>query len=285
MNISITFSEKARDFMKIGAVIAEFNPFHTGHGYLLEKIRTKCDAVVAVMSGNFVQRGECAIFDKSERTKMVLQNGVDLVIELPVVYALSSAEGFARGSVSTIIGTGIVDELWFGSECGDTCALENIAHILNNESSDFKDSLDKHLRSGQSFPVARINALKEFFPDADILSSPNNILAVEYIRQLEKHSSPILPRTIKRVGNGYNDDHADTEIISASAVRKLLKDGKSARKFSPDTNLKPVFISDFDMLVSARVKTASREELLRIPDCNSELASRITEASRYNTFE
>ena len=97
--------------MKIGAVIAEFNPFHTGHGYLIDEIRKECDAVIAVMSGNFVQRGECAIFDKAERTKMALQHGIDLVIELPAMYALSSAEGFAYGAVSTLVGTGIVDEL------------------------------------------------------------------------------------------------------------------------------------------------------------------------------
>ena len=271
--------------MKIGAVIAEFNPFHTGHGYLIDEIRKECDAVIAVMSGNFVQRGECAIFDKAERTKMALQHGIDLVIELPAMYALSSAEGFAYGAVSTLVGTGIVDELWFGSECGDANTLKNTAYILNNETPEFKATLDKFLRMGESFPSARINALKEFFPDADILNSPNNILAVEYIRGLEKLSSTIIPRTVKRIGGGYNDDSAEKEIISASAVRKLIKDGKSRDTFSPDVKCNPIFMSDFDILISARVKTASRDELLSIPDCNIELSSRIMSASKYNTFD
>lgn len=271
--------------MKIGAIIAEFNPFHTGHGYLIKEIRKECDAVISIMSGNFVQRGECAIFDKAERVKMVLSNGVDLVLELPAVYALSSAEGFAFGAVSTLIGTGTVDELWFGSECGDTDALESIARILNNETPEFKNSLDKFLRKGMSYPSARINALKEISADADILNTPNNILAVEYIRSIEKHSSGILPRTVKRIGGGYNDDTTDNEIISASAVRKLIKEGKSRDSFSPVSDSRPMFMSDFDMLISARVKTVSTDELLQIPDCNSELASRIMAASKFNTFE
>ena len=270
--------------MKIGAVIAEFNPFHTGHGYLISEIRKDCDAVIAVMSGNFVQRGECAIFDKTERTKIALEHGIDLVLELPAVYSLSSAEGFSFGAVSTLTSTGLVDELWFGSECGDIDALKRIADTLNNETSQFKDTLDKFLRIGESFPSARINALKEVSPDADILNFPNNILAVEYIRSLNKRSSPIIPRTIKRVGGGYNDDSAKSEIISASAVRRLLKDGKASSPYSPVASGNPVFMSDFDMLVSARVKATSREELLNIPDCNEELASRIMSATKYNTF-
>ena len=270
--------------MKIGAVIAEFNPFHTGHGYLIEKIRTECDGVIAVMSGNFVQRGECAIYDKKERTRMALQNGVDLILELPCVYALSSAEGFSYGAVSTLNGTGIIDELWFGSECGDTEALKGIAQILNNETPNFKNSLDKYLREGQSYPTARINALKEISPEADILNSPNNILAVEYIRSIEKLSSSIVPCTVKRVGGGYNDESTESEIISASAIRKLVKEKCDTSSYTTDTDCKPLFMSDFDMLISARVKTASREELLSIPDCNDEIASRIMSASKHNTF-
>ncbi len=271
--------------MKIGAVIAEFNPFHTGHRYLIEKIRTECEGVVAIMSGNFVQRGECAIFSKTERTKFALQNGIDLVIELPCVYALSSAEGFATGSISTLIGTGIVNELWFGSECGDIDALKRIAHYLNNESPDFKNALDKFLRRGESYPLAKINALKEISDDAHILSTPNNILATEYIRQLEKVSSSVLPRTVKRIGSGYNDTGAENTIISASAVRRLIKEGENTAAYAISTEEKPLFMTDFDLMISARVKSASREELLCVPDCNGEIASRIMASSRYNTFE
>ena len=209
--------------MKIGAVIAEFNPFHTGHGYLISQIRKECDGVIAIMSGNFVQRGECAIYDKEERTRAALLGGVDLVIELPAVYALSSAEGFAMGSVATLNATGVVDELYFGSECGDIDALTRVAHLLNNETKEFKEALDENLRLGLSYPAARSNALKKVSPDADILSTPNNILATEYIRQLEKLNSEITPKTITRIGSGYNDtdvrDHQLKRIGKCSTSR------------------------------------------------------------------
>ena len=272
--------------MKIGAVIAEFNPFHTGHGYLVSQIRKECDGVIAIMSGNFVQRGEGAIYDKEERTRAALQGGVDLVIELPAVYALSSAEGFALGSVTTLDATGIVDELYFGSECGDIDALTRVARLLNNETKEFKEALDENLRLGQSYPAARLSALKKVSPDADILATPNNILATEYIRQLEKLNSKIVPRTITRLGSGYNDTAVKGKIASASAVRKLIKAGDAVSSYSVHTYEKaPVFPHNFDILISARVKSASKEELCAVPDCNEELASRILSASKYNTLE
>ncbi len=272
--------------MKIGAVIAEFNPFHTGHGYLVSQIRKECDGAIAIMSGNFVQRGECAIYDKEERTRAALLGGVDLVLELPCVYALSSAEGFAMGSVATLNATGVVSELYFGSECGDIDALTRVAHLLNNETKEFKEALDENLRLGLSYPAARLSALKKISPDADILSTPNNILATEYIRQIEKSNSEIVPKTIARIGSGYNDTEIKEEIASASAVRKLIKKGEAVTSYSEYTYEKaPVFPHDFDTLIASRVKSASKEELLSVPDCNEEIASRILGASKYNTLE
>ncbi len=269
--------------MKIGAVIAEFNPFHTGHRYLIAEIRKECDAIIAVMSGNFVQRGECSVYDKTERTRAALENGIDLVIELPCVYALNSAEGFALGAVSILEATGVVDALYFGSECGDIDALKNISRILNNETPEFKEALDKNLRAGLSFPAARASALKGISPDADILNMPNNILAVEYMRSLKKIGSKIAPHTVKRFGSSYNDTEIKDEIASASAVRTLLAKGKSADAHTPCKGT-PVFMKDFDIIVSARVKASTKEELCAIPDCREELASRILASTEFNTF-
>lgn len=270
--------------MKIGAVIAEFNPFHTGHGYLINQIRKECDAVVAIMSGNFVQRGECAIFDKEERTRAALNSGVDLILELPSVYALSSAEGFAMGSVATLNATGIIDELYFGSECGDIYALTRVAHLLNNETEEFRTALDENLRKGLSFPAARSKALSKVSPDSCILDTPNNILATEYIRQLKKLDSSIIPKTVTRIGSGYNDTDVKEEIASASAVRELIKNGSIVSLYSSYKYEKsPVFPHHFDALIASRVKSASKEELLAVPDCNEEIASRILGAVRYNT--
>ncbi len=269
--------------MKIGAVIAEFNPFHTGHKHLLDCIRTECDGVIAIMSGNFVQRGECAVFDKKERTKAALQNGVDLVIELPAVYALSSAEGFSSGAVSTLFSLGVANELWFGSECGNIKALSSVAHFLNNESTEFKEELDRHLRHGLSFPAARVNALRRVSENADILASPNNILAVEYIRALKKLDAVITARTIKRLGSGYNETEIKENIASASAIRNLLQKGAKVKDYTPCKG-DALFMKDFDSLIAARVKTITKEELCAVPDCNEELASRIIAASKHNSF-
>ncbi len=269
--------------MKIGAVIAEFNPFHTGHGYLIEKVRTECDEVIAIMSGNFVQRGECAVFDKEERTRAALLGGVDLVLELPAVYALSSAEGFSFGAVSTLVSTGVVDELWFGSECGDINALSSVAHLLNNETPEFKSSLEKNLKDGLSFPAARLNALKETSKEADILAFPNNILATEYIKALEKLASEITVRTVKRIGSGYNETDIKENVASASAVRKLLYDSTDVSSYTQCSGI-ATFMKDFDMLIAARVKAASKEELCSVPDCNEELATRILSVAEHNTF-
>ncbi len=269
--------------MKISAVIAEFNPLHQGHKHLINTMRKENDAVVAIMSGNFVQRGECSVYDKTERTRAALNSGVDLVLELPCVYALSSAEGFAKGAVETLSATGITNSLYFGSECGDIDALTSVAKDLNNESSVFKTVLDHNLREGKSYPAARLCALKETNPNADILSSPNNTLAVEYIRVLDKINSGISPCTLKRIGGGYNDSDINKEIASATAVRTLLESGKDASDYTPCKG-KAVFMSDFDMIVSARVKSASKEELCSVPDCNEDIAARILKAASHNTF-
>jgi len=272
--------------MKISALIAEFNPFHRGHKLLIDSMKAQSDGVIAIMSGNFVQRGEGAVFEKSERAAAAVKNGADLVIELPAVYALSSAEGFAKGAVRTLNALNIIDTLHFGSECGDISALSRCADILNEESDSFRSILTDKLSEGLSFPAARQAALTAVCPDGDILASPNNILAIEYLRELSKEASAIEPVTIKRMGSGYNDTDINAEIPSASGIRAILKSGGDAEKHLLYSYAsKPVFPENFDIVTAARLKAISEDELCLLPDCNEELASRLKEASQFNTFE
>ena len=253
--------------MKVRAVIAEFNPFHSGHRLLLDKMHSGGAAVVAIMSGNFVQRGECAVFDKQTRAEAAVRGGADLVIELPTVYALGAAERFARGAVQLTASLGIADELWFGSECGDISALSAAAELVSTESAAFRSALSEKLAEGMSFPRARFEALGS---GGKLLSSPNNILAVEYITALNRLGSRIVPVTVKRENAGYNDDSEQSAEYSASAARKILK------KSSADGAL---FMS------AAKLKTADCDYLTRFADCNREIAARLIKAAKYNTFD
>ena len=272
--------------MKISALIAEFNPLHAGHKILLDSMREKSDGVIAIMSGNFVQRGECALFEKNDRAAAAVKNGVDLVIELPAAYALSSAEGFAKGAVQTLRSCGVVNSLHFGSECADLQKLSACADMLNDESVQFSTLLSKKLSTGLSFPAARQAALEELLPEGSVLDMPNNILAVEYIRQLKRLQSDIIPVTIKRAGAGYNDTQTNEKIPSASVIRTLLKNGNDAKKYMLYSYTStPVFMNQFDMLIAARLKAITHTELCTIPDCNEEIAARLKSASVYNTFE
>jgi predicted nucleotidyltransferase len=284
MKFSTSFTKKESDFMKISALIAEFNPFHTGHKLLIDSMRSESDGVISIMSGNFVQRGECAVFDKMNRSECAVENGVDLVLELPAVYALSSAEGFAKGAVQTLEACGVVSQLHFGSECGNLSDLSLLAELLNEESPSFSDILSENLSKGMSFPLARQSALSHLTDKASLLESPNNILAVEYIRELKKLSSKIKPVTIKRVGNDYNDTAVNGPVASASAIRAMLKNGADVSEYMLCRPSSPIFMDAFDTMICARLKTISKEELCSLPDCNEELASRLMSSSRYNTF-
>jgi len=272
--------------MKISALIAEFNPFHLGHKLLVDNMKKHSDAVIAVMSGNFVQRGECAVFEKGERAKAAIENGVDLVLELPSVYALSSAEGFAKGGVKTLAACNIADELHFGSECGDIEKLSLCADILNEETPLFRSILSEKLKEGLSYPAARQQALQEIIPEGNLLSSPNNTLAIEYIREIKKSGLNIVPYTIKRIGSGYNDIEKNAAIPSASGIRHFLKEGQCVKEHMLYNYVdKPLFMNAFDVIVAARLKAISKEELSSLYDCNAEIAARLKDASVYNTFE
>lgn len=186
----------------ITGIITEYNPFHKGHKYHLERAKsdTNADGIVCVMSGNFMQRGIPAIIDKWKRTEMAIKNGVDLVLELPMVYSLSSAEHFAFGSVSLLNSLGVIDHLYFGSEEGNIDLLESIANTLVAEPETYQSSLKRYLNTGLPFHSSRANALNDYLNSNDILdvlSSSNNILGIEYIKAIKVLKSSIIPKTLK----------------------------------------------------------------------------------------
>lgn len=217
--------------MHIAGIVAEYNPFHNGHAYQIKtlKAETNTNFVIAVMSGNFSQRGLPTIADKFVRTKMALASGIDMVIELPVPFASASAERFSEAAVSLLHKSGIVDTICFGSECGDIDALTKVADTLLDPPTLFSTKLKEYLRSGLSFPRAREIALidtLENTPDSlgvysPIINNPNNILGIEYIKALKKYNSHIKRFTIKRIQAGYHDTNVTGEISSATAIRHL----------------------------------------------------------------
>ena len=221
---------KGRTSMKVNGIIAENNPFHNGHKYQLEESArlTGADYTVVVISGNFVQRGVPALLNKHVRTEMALSCGADLVLELPAVYACSSAEYFAAGAVSLLNRLNTVTNLCFGSECGDISLLQQIAEILSNEPEEFSSILQDYMRMGYSYPNARSAALIQYAPNlansSEIFRSPNNILGIEYIKALLRQKSNMIPMTVKRLGADYHDPFPGTGYCSALAIRQSLSE-------------------------------------------------------------
>ncbi len=217
--------------MKIAAVISEYNPFTAGHRYHIEQTRalTHADAVIAIMSGNFVQRGEPAIFDKQLRTRLALEGGADVVIELPTLFALQSAEIFAHGSVKILDSLGCIDYLSFGSET-DIAFVGKVAALLADEPYSFKKELNKNLDDKTPFAQARSNTIAAYFnlteEEKMCLSLPNSILAIEYIKKLIQIDSDIQPIAVHRIGGGYNDTTEYTDYLSATAVRKFIRENR-----------------------------------------------------------
>ena len=211
-------------------IIAEFNPFHDGHKYLIDKARTMLDIdnVTVVCSGNFVQRGLPAIFSKKARAKMALDCGVDLVLELPTVFSLADAGTFAKASVSTLDKCGVIDYLIFGAECNDINILDEIADVLYNEPNSFKCALKEFLSTGDSYPLARQKALESYFKRNinNVISGSNNILAIEYLIALKELNSSIKPVCIKRIGEGYQSLNMDSTYPSATAIRQSIENNE-----------------------------------------------------------
>lgn len=215
-------------------IVCEYNPFHLGHEKQLRMARELLGGstpVVCLMSGNFVQRGAPALFDKTVRARAAVECGASLVLELPVTCALSSAEGFARGAVEIFDRLGAVDTLCFGSETGDAAALVRAAEAMTAPA--FTQALRLALTDGLSYPAARQRALEETLGDGALLTSPNDILAAEYCKALFERRSRIRPLAVRREG-GYHDETPDAENPSATAVRASLLRGESWRQLVPE---------------------------------------------------
>ncbi len=220
--------------MSVIGIVCEFNPFHNGHKHLIDAVKNNGDIVVCVMSGNFVQRGEPAIFPKDLRVKSALVNGADIVLELPFLYATASAEIFASSAVKILDAFGC-DKIAFGTENIALKQLENAVDILL--STDFDEKITKHFEKGVSYPKARQMAFEEYNCDCDI-SSPNNILAIEYLSAIKRNNYNITPITVNRKGADYNDNFAVDEFASATHIRNLINDCEDFQKYVPDNAYK-----------------------------------------------
>ena len=291
--------------MKTAGIIAEYNPFHTGHEYQIKYVKEKlgADFVVIAMSGDFVQRGTPALFSKYVRAEMALKGGADLILELPVSSSTASAELFAKGGVQLLDGIGVTDILCFGSECGDTRILMELAKLLVDEPPEFQAALRLNLKEGMTFPKARSQALTEVLPEPwkyqQVLSSPNNILGIEYCKAILREKSSISPVAIKREGNDYHEKSLAENIFpSASAIRKAIIDTHNARtleNFLPES-CRDIFFqtvsdhnylleNDLDLIYRYRLLQETEELLCSYLDMSHSLARRILSCrNQYETF-
>lgn len=239
--------------MNVTGIIAEYNSFHNGHAFHIEETRKnmQADYCIAVISGDFVQRGAPALLNKYARTKMALENGIDLVIELPVIAATSSAENFAQGGVCLLDALGVVSNISFGAEANtasDIDLLGKLADFFAFEPPAFQEHLDQALKSGYSFPTARARAaltcLQQIHSDSmdantlaqfeQLLASPNNILAIEYMKAIRRHNCKLTPSVVTRTGAGYHDTDTDTKFASASALRKFILQNNSDQEITSE---------------------------------------------------
>ncbi len=218
--------------MRTVGIICEYNPFHYGHKYQIDTLKNEFDAVVCVMSGSFVQRGDVAVFDKWTRAEAALSCGADLIIELPVKHCLSSAGDFAEGGIRILDALKIIDAVSFGSESGDIETLKNYAEIMLSEPPEVSAKIKELSAWGMSYARAHAAAYSDIL-NADILASPNNILAIEYIKALYKLNSSITPITLRRKGAGYHDLTISDNLASATLIRQMLKSGEDILPLTP----------------------------------------------------
>lgn len=276
--------------MKITGIIAEYNPFHNGHAYQIAVAKAAgATHIVCVMSGNFTQRGDAAMMDKLARTRCALAAGADLVLELPVVYSLSSAPDFARGAVDTLLAAGCIDALHFGSECGSTEALKEAAAAI--ELLEAKHRMDPKTNT----PAAsRGIALAEngFAKEAALLESPNNLLGIEYLLMLRRRYSHILPETVRRTGAAHDSTHTAEGVCSASQLRRMLgSDPNAAETYWPaacadifeeqkKNGRAPVTLKQLEIPLLSRLRMAEPPYLARIAGVSEGLENRLYEAIR-----
>lgn len=288
--------------MKHIGIIAEYNPFHNGHYYQLHTVKNLFPEkkIIIMMSGDFVQRGEPAIFNKYLRTKCALLSGADIVFELPSIFAASSAEHFATTSVLALAKTGVIDTLCFGAENDDLDSFIKIAELLSDEPNQYQIILKEHLKSGLSYPKARALAIGTYCHNTtyeDLLSQPNNILGIEYIKAIFKYHLDLKPMIIKRKGNDYHNPDLNNPLSSATALRNAICKNNfgilssELKTFIPETAFKelsgsifakPLFLSDFYTFLQYALweNHASYEDYFEIP---RELSDKISSFRIYPT--
>ena len=294
---------------KVIGIIAEYNPFHNGHLYHLQKSlqMTHSSYSVAVVSGNFTQRGSTSLVDKWAKTEIAIKNGIDLVLELPLLYSISSAENFAEGAIKILDSLKVIDYLSFGSESGDIylsfgsesgdiSTLNMIADILYKEPKAYKNILSHELSKGLSFPKARENALLMYLKDirrfSNVLSSPNNILGIEYLKALKKLKSPITPITVERYNAGYHDTTYNGNVASATAIRNIVKNNgwDILRKVVPEDTFSTLLenikvghvvpdLSVFEKQIIYNLRKMSIQEIAELPDVSEGLENAIKNAA------
>lgn len=283
--------------MKVLGIVGEYNPFHNGH--LLHLVKSKeivhPDFVIAVMSGNFMQRGTPSIIDKWKRAELAVSQGIDMVVELPTVYAISSAEDFADGSIKVLKEIGIINFLSFGSECGDINKLETLADLLLNEPHDFKQLFTTELSTGISYPKALYNTTKKYFPNgeefASILESPNNTLGIEYIKAMKKNNLKATVLTIGRNSEYYTENKEIINgIASGSTIRTLIEENQKFHTAVPFETFETIMeckkqgnivygINNFSNIILYKARTMPMQNLAKIQGVTEGLENRIKKAA------
>lgn len=288
---------------RILGIISEYNPFHNGHLYHLQESQNiiNPDCTVCIMNGNFMQRGTTSLINKWAKAQMALNSGIDLVIELPTVYGISSAENFANGAIKILNSFKCDTSISFGSEIGDISILNDFANILLDEPSEYKSILNHELSKGLSFPKARENAMLMYLNDvrkySNVLSGSNNILAIEYLKAIKKQKSNIYPFTIKRAGADYNSLESVGKFASATAIREMLFEKKDVKSFMPASSYSILkeelragrFVKDiscFEKEIIYKIRTMTLAEIAEIADVSEGLENKIkSAASSCNTFD
>lgn len=269
--------------MQICGIICEYNPFHNGHKYHIEQTVKNFGAthIVGVMSGNFTQRGDVAIIDKYKRTRTALENGVDLVIELPVAYSLGSAQQFAQGAVFLLNSLGCVDMISFGSESGNISALkEAMGAVCYAEDT---DDFMLYMKKGMTYPAALQKTIEKYYTEDVMrtLLTPNNTLAIEYLKAIDNFASPIKAVTVKRYKSEHDANDAMENIASASYLRNVLAQGGDISKYAPECDFSNLAsIKNIETAILSKLRSMSKTEIEKTPNVLMGLENRICKAVR-----
>lgn len=255
----------------IYGLVSEFNPFHNGHKWLIDKVKTENDTVVTVMSSSFVQRGDISIISKMDRTFASLKNGVDLVLELPSVYSLSSAEDFGKSSIEILKGTNIIDKVVFGSECGDVDLLKKGISAFKDEN--VQNLIKENMNKGVTYPKAIHNSILELYSDdiANLFDGSNNILGMEYLKSLE--NSNISAITFSRKGAGHNDEFSSGDFASGSYIRDNYSNRELYTPKYPITDTAK--IENIEKIILYKLSSMTENDLRNIPDVQEGFENRI----------